>query len=226
MTIALEMEGVTRRFGNRTALEDVTLRVPAGRSVRLTGANGAGKTTLLAVAAGVLAADSGTVSVFGRRPGNSDDTARLIGYMADAPLVYEALSARENLMFYGRLYGLHAPDGRIGELLDLVGLADRAGDPVTAYSAGMQRRLDLARAVLHEPRLLLMDEPANSLDADGIDILTGLLATYRAGDRAVLFTSHSVQAGDDWADETLVIERGRLQTPAQAEPRGNEETRH
>jgi len=223
MTIALEMGGVTRRFGARTALDGVALRIPSGRAVCLMGPNGAGKTTLLAIAAGVLQPDSGSVTVFGQRPGPGGALARLVGYMADVPLLYGALSARENLTFYARLFGLPRPRRRIGELLDLVGLSNRADDAVADYSAGMARRLDLARAVLHEPRLLLMDEPVNSLDTEGLDLLTTVLAMYRTDDRASLFAGHTAQMAACRADQTLIIERGRVVDGTTAAPSDSRE---
>jgi heme ABC exporter ATP-binding subunit CcmA len=218
MAALLEMQHVTRRFGHRLALDDVTLALDAGRAVCLTGPNGAGKTTLLAVAAGVLASDAGCVLVGGRRLEDSDRLRRRIGYMADAPLVYDALSAVENLRFFADLYGLSSPARRIDQLLGLVGLTARAGEQVGAYSAGLRRRLDLARVLLHEPEILLLDEPANSLDAEGLEVLRAALQAQRTGERAVLLAARQASAAAGLADEILTIEHGRLVAGPAASP--------
>ncbi len=217
----LDIERVSRSFGHRTAVAGASLRLEAGRSLCLVGRNGAGKSTLLAVAAGALAADSGRVKVLGRDVAVEPAVRRQIGYMSDSPQLYEALSGRENLWFYARLYGLGDAKERIGELLETVGLSRRAGDAAGGYSAGMQRRLDLARVMLHRPRLLLLDEPGASLDRDGRDILSRVIAEHRQDGRAVLLTAHESAAASDLADTFSVIEDGRL-VGSSAEAAGGE----
>ena len=206
----LDIERVSRSFGHRAAVADASLRLEAGRSLCLVGRNGAGKSTLLAVAAGALAADSGRVKVLGRDVADEPAVRRQIGYMSDSPQLYEALSGRENLSFYARLYGLGDAKERTDQLLETVGLSRRAGDAAGGYSAGMRRRLDLARVMLHRPRLLLLDEPGASLDRDGRDILSRVIAEHCQDGRAVLLTAHESADASDLADTFAVIEDGRL----------------
>jgi len=168
METVLDIRGVCRRFGDRAAVTDATLALAAGRSLCLVGRNGAGKSTLLALAAGVLTPDSGAVLVCGRPVAHDPEARRPLGYMTDTPQVYEALTGRENLTFFGRLCGASDLAARVAAMLDQVGLSARADEPAGDYSAGMRRRLDLARVCLGRPRLLLLDEPAVSLDGDGI----------------------------------------------------------
>ena len=210
MAALLELQHVTRLFGRRAALDDVTLTVSTGRTVCLVGDNGAGKTTLLAVAAGVLACDRGHVLIGGQRIDESDAARRPVGYMADSPLVYDALSGRENLRFFASLYAVKDARRRSDELLDQVGLTARADEPAGAYSAGLRRRLDLARALLHDPPLLLLDEPGNSLDAEGLKILASAIDARRSGQRAVLMSAHQATEAVAAADEIVFIEHGQI----------------
>jgi ABC-2 type transport system ATP-binding protein len=214
MGTMLELVGITRHFGQRAALKDVALSLAGGRAVCLVGPNGAGKSTLLAIAAGILIPDSGHVEVLGRRLDAEPQLRRHIGLMADRPLLYGALSGRENLWFYAHLYRVENADERISRLLETVQLAGRAGEPVATYSAGMWRRLDLARAVLHEPQVLLLDEPANSLDTDGQAILASIIDTSRAAGRSVLLTGHDGATAQRWADDIVRIDGGAVGVPA------------
>lgn len=214
MDPVLKLVGITRRFGERTALRDVALSLTGGRVTCLVGPNGAGKSTLLAIAAGILAPDFGHVDVLGRHLGTEPQLRRHLGLMTDRPLLYGALSGRENLKFFARLYRVENAGERIEELLETVQLADRAGDPVATYSSGMGRRLDLARAVLHAPRVLLLDEPAHSLDTDGRAILASVIDASRAAGGSVLLTGHDGTAAQRWADDIVRIAGGAVGVPA------------
>ena len=218
MDVLLETIGLSRRFGRRAAVRDAAIALHAGRVTCLLGGNGAGKSTLLAMAAGVLEPDAGHVLVAGQRLDADPALRRRIGYMADAPLVYEALTGRENLAFYARLYACRHDDRRTGELLDLVGLAARADDPAGTYSSGMRRRLDLARVILHEPDVLVMDEPATALDAAGLQVLRNVLSRWRTAGRAVIFSAHDAAPLAGCIDQTLSIADGCLSPATIAAP--------
>jgi heme ABC exporter ATP-binding subunit CcmA len=210
MDVLLEAAGLSRRYGRRVAVRDASLVLRPGAVACLTGGNGAGKTTLLAMLAGVAAPDSGHVLLAGRRLDIDHAARQRLGYMADTPLVYEALTARENLRFFARLYGAPGDAAHINALLDRVGLAARADDPAGDYSAGLRRRLDLARAVLHRPDVLVLDEPATALDAAGLDVLRSLLAEWRTAGRAAIFSTHDAAALAGCFNEALSIADGRL----------------
>jgi heme exporter protein A len=177
----IRARGLSRRFGTKRALAPLDLDVAAGDFLVVTGPNGAGKTTLLRLVAGLLAPSAGTIDV-------SLDRARL-GFLAHEPLVYRELSALENLDLYGRLYRVPERRERIGMLLERFGLWEARREPVRGFSRGMQQRLALCRALLHEPELLLLDEPYNALDAEGAELLDRELAELRPG-RTFLVATH------------------------------------
>ena len=206
----LSLQNVTRCYADRRAIDSASLRLCGGEAVCLIGGNGAGKSTLLGLAAGILTPDEGRVIICGEALAGSRKTRRHIGWMGDAPLLYDALTARENLAFFARLYGLRQPAARIDQLLQRVGLIDRARDAAGALSAGMRRRLDLARAILHEPALLLLDEPMNSLDAEGRQLVSLLIDESAGAGRAVLWTAHQLVAEMPRADRLLHLAAGRL----------------
>jgi heme exporter protein A len=182
---AVVCEGLVRRFGERAALDGVSLAVAAGETLVLTGGNGAGKTTLLRVLATVLRPHAGAVAVAGHDLPRGARAARpSIGYVGHEPLVYPDLTARENLELYAELHA--APPGRCDEALAMVGLERRGRDRTADLSRGMRQRLALARAWLHRPGLLLLDEPTAGLDAEGRERLAGMLA--RHGGAAVVAT--------------------------------------
>jgi heme exporter protein A len=202
---ALLCAGLVRRYGHRTALDGVDLRVERGETVVLTGANGAGKTTLLRVLATVLRPTSGRVVVEGHAlPGAARAARPLVGYAGHEPLVYPALTARENLDLYAALFGVE-PDA-VPRALDRVGLARRGTDRVSEFSRGMLQRLSLARATLHRPQVLLLDEPSSGLDADGSALLDELLAEQG---RTVVIATHD-PGRFDAAARRLRIDAGRV----------------
>jgi ABC-type multidrug transport system ATPase subunit len=163
--------GLSKRYGTKRVLERLDLDVPRGGFTVVTGPNGSGKTTLLRLVAGLAAPTSGSVAV-------EVDRAQ-VGYLAHEPLVYRELNALENLDLYGRLYRVPERRERIGMLLERFGLWAARREPVASFSRGMQQRLALCRALLHEPELLLLDEPFNALDEEGADLLDGELAGLR-----------------------------------------------
>ncbi|MEA2308343.1 MAG: heme exporter protein [Thermoleophilaceae bacterium] len=205
MADAIALEGLERRYGDRPALRGVTAHVGEGQTLVLFGANGAGKTTLLRVLATLLRPHAGRVSVLGASlPGESWKVRGRVGYLGHEPLVYPDLTARENLLFHARLHGVAA--ARVDELLRAVGLERRAGDPVRELSRGMVQRLAAARAVLHDPPVLLLDEPRAGLDPVAAEELEPLIG--RASGRTRVLVTHDVERGLREADVVLGLRAG------------------
>jgi heme ABC exporter ATP-binding subunit CcmA len=207
---ALQASALTRRFGAREALSSFDLEVAPGEAVALFGGNGAGKTTLLKLAAGLLRASSGSIAVEGEDPRRVAPRSRAaIGYLAHRTLLYDDLTPFENVRFSAVLFGVADPDASTREALDRMGLAARSDDPVRTLSRGLQQRTALARALVHAPRLLLLDEPTTGLDRDAASrIVEAVKAAVRAGASAVLAT-HDVDAGLAAAPRWVVMDRGR-----------------
>jgi len=204
---AIELAGLRREFGDRTALEGVDLRVDAGASVAILGPNGSGKSTLLRILAGLLRPTGGRVSVLGCELPKENHLLRgRVGYLGHEPLLYRDLSSRENLELAASLHGIppEVAAPRIEVLIDAVGMSSRAGDRVAELSAGMKQRIDICRAVLHEPELLLFDEPDAHLDPEARREIAPLIA---AGDRRTrLVVSHDRGAATEGSD--FVVELG------------------
>jgi heme exporter protein A len=203
---AIELTGLTRRYGDREALDGVTLRLPAGATLVVFGPNGAGKTTLLRVLATLLRPHAGSARVFGHALPDAGWAVRgRVGFLGHSSLLYRDLTARENLRFHAKLHG--APAARVEELLDQVGLEMRADDPVHTYSRGMVQRAAVARAVLHDPELLLLDEPTANLDPHAAQLVEPLIGT--ASGRTRVVTSHDPVGGLQGADVALGLRGGR-----------------
>jgi ABC-type multidrug transport system ATPase subunit len=211
---AIELEGLTRRYGERVALEDVTLTVPAGATLVVFGPNGAGKSTLLRVLATLLRPHAGVVRILGRElPDDGWAIRGRVGLLTHEPLLYRDLSGRENLRFHARLHGVGFD--RVEELLDRVGLRLRADDRVNTYSRGMVQRLAVCRAVLHDPEVLLLDEPRANLDPAASDLVEPLIGA--ASGRTRVVTSHDPAGGLAEADIALGLRGGRALFVAPAE---------
>jgi heme exporter protein A len=206
VTDAVVLERVVRRYGERPALDGVTVTVPAGQTLGVFGGNGAGKTTLLRVLATLLRPHEGGVAVLGAKLPDEDWKARgKIGFLGHEPLLYRDLSARENLRFQARLHKV--PQRRVDELIEAVGLTSRADEPVSGFSRGMLQRVAVARAVLHDPELLLLDEPRANLDPAAADLLEPLIG--RASGRTRVLVTHDVEGGLAESDLALGLKRGR-----------------
>jgi heme exporter protein A len=202
-TTAVEVAGLGRAYGERVVLRDVSFTLPAGATVAVFGANGAGKSTLLRILAGLLKPHAGAVRVLGAAlPREAWKVRGRIGLLAHEPLLYRDLSVRENLRFHARLHGV-APE-RAAALVERVGLGGRDGDPVRTLSRGMTQRAAICRAVLHEPELLLLDEPLANLDPGGAEAVAPLLR----GPARVLI-SHDAEQGLAAADWVLGLRGGR-----------------
>jgi heme exporter protein A len=203
VTTVIELDGVGRAYGERAALAGVTLTLEAGQTLVVFGPNGAGKSTLLRVLATLLRPTVGAARVFGcELPREAWKVRGRVGLLGHEALLYRELSARQNLRYHARLHQV-AP-ARVEELLDAVGLARRADDPVSTYSRGMVQRASLARAVLHEPELLLLDEPRANLDPAAAEALEPLLSG-----RTRVITSHDPTGGLAEADIALGLRDGR-----------------
>jgi heme exporter protein A len=205
----IEATRLTVRYGRHCALAGLDLRVEAGERVALFGPNGAGKTTLLRVLAGLLQPTTGRVVVGGGNPANLREARRRLGFLGHATLLYEELTARENLRFYASLYHVPRADDRVEAVLDRIGLTARGDDRVGTFSRGMQQRLALGRAVLHDPPFLLLDEPETGLDITAGAVLESLLTRGEA-DRGVVFTSHNIDLGLRLATRMVVLVEGRI----------------
>jgi len=204
--LALELDGLERRFGERLALAGVSVRLEAGRTLAVFGPNGAGKTTLLRVLATLLRPNGGSARVLGAElPGEAWKARGRVGFVGHEPLLYRELSGRENLRYHARLHGAGA--GRVEEVLAAVGMERRAGDPVRELSRGMVQRLAAARAVLHDPPLRLLDEPRAGLDPAAAERLEPLIG--RASGRTRVVVTHDVERGLAEADLALGLRDGR-----------------
>jgi heme exporter protein A len=201
----IALEGVERRFGERVALRDVSVHVAEGQTLVVFGPNGAGKTTLLRVLAGLLRPHSGAATVLNASlPRESWKLRGKVGYVAHEPLLYRDLTPRENLRFYARLHRVAEP--RIDAVLHAVGMTDRADDELTELSRGMVQRVAAARAVLHDPALLLLDEPWAGLDPAAIEMLEPVIGSASGKTRVVV--THDVAGGLSEADVTLGLRDG------------------
>ena len=206
---AIAVRGLEKRFGYAVALAGVDLAVPAGRSLALLGANGAGKSTLLRLLAGLSRPSAGTVEIEGR-PADARAARARIGLVGHATFLYPALSARENLVFAARLHGVAAPAARAQALLEEAGLAEVADRPVAGFSRGMAQRVAIARGLVHDPPLLLLDEPFTGLDRRSAERLAARLARLRELGRTLLIATHDSAAAARLADAAIVLARGRV----------------
>ncbi|MFP3258806.1 MAG: ABC transporter ATP-binding protein [Caldivirga sp.] len=212
MPVAVEFINVTKRFGKLTAVENINLKVNDGEVVALVGPNGAGKTTLLRMAAGVLLPDTGKVLIHGIEAHRAE-AKRHVGFMTPMDRgVYWRISALDNLVFFGTLYGLSIREAkrRGMELLKVFGLADRANDWVATYSTGMMRRLELARAMMHDPDILLLDEPTSGIDVDGKRIILEHISRLK-GSKTIIMASHDPQE-IELADRVVYLNRNIIDT--------------
>jgi heme exporter protein A len=206
---AIELRGLRRDFGERTALDGVDLRLAAGESLLVLGPNGAGKTTLLRILATLLRPSAGEVRVLGcALPAEAWKLRGRIGLLGHEPLLYRDLSGRENLRFQARLHGLRGEpaEARIAALLAAVGMERRADERVADLSAGMRQRIAVCRCVLHEPELLLLDEPDSHLDAEGRELVGELIGP--AGRRSRVVVSHDPERALAEADQVLRLGAG------------------
>ncbi len=208
--LEIQVEGLRKTFGRREVLKGLTFSVPRGGFLSIFGPNGAGKTTTLRVLATLLAAGGGSVRVAGHDVcEDPTPVRRAVGFISHNAMLYPDLTAQENLRFYADMYGVRDRATRIPELLERLELSARRHDLVRTYSKGMRQRLAIARAILHHPRVLLLDEPHSGLDPRAVDILDGLLTDIRAEHTFVMVT-HNLVKGLEWGTQLMIIEGGRI----------------
>jgi ABC-2 type transport system ATP-binding protein len=208
----LTLSHLVKRYGSHLAVDDVSLEVRRGEIFGLLGPNGAGKSTTVHMAVGLLAPQSGTVDVGGLGAPTRPAVRRHVGVAPQSLSLYELLTGDENLRFFGRMYGLAANVGRspVDEALAFVGLSDRRHDRVQAYSGGMKRRLNLAVALLHDPDLLLLDEPTAGVDPQSRNALFDNILALKAAGKTIVYTTHYMEEAARLCDRVAIVDRGRL----------------
>ena len=208
---AIDVAGLCHRYGTSKVLNGVDLSIPWDQRVAVLGSNGAGKTTLLRILATLVRPQTGQVVIGGLTlPAQAAAVRRHVGILAHQTFLYDELTARENLIFYGRLYAVPDLDRRAADLLELVGLSDRPDVRVRTFSRGLQQRLALARAIVHDPPILLLDEPDTGLDVSGTDLLERLMVDAEGQRRTVVLTTHNLERALKLADRTVVLVHGRV----------------
>lgn len=205
--LAVVLSDVTKIYGRFAALRQVSIEFAPRRVYAIFGDNGAGKSTLLRVLAGLIHPTHGALEVLGSR--HLREVTGRIGYMAHASLLYDEMSAMENLRYFGGLYGIHS-DSRCEDVIRTVGLDPSLSRHVGQYSQGMRQRLSMARAILHDPDLLLLDEPFSNVDIHSARHMAGLLAQMRDAGKTVFVITHQIQQLQGVADESILMDAGRI----------------
>ena len=219
-SVLLTVQRLSKSYGARKAVDDVSFQVLRGQTVGLIGPNGAGKSTTVGMICGLLRADAGSIAMDGEPVGQGASAAkRKIGFVPQDLALYDDLSALENLRLFGALYGLKGAllKQRCEQALALVNLADRAADHPSTFSGGMKRRLNIAAALLHEPQLLILDEPTVGVDPQSRNAIFDTLEALQAQGRALIYTSHYMEEVERLADHIVIIDHGKVladETPA------------
>ena len=209
--LAVEIKGLSKSYGNTQVLRDLDLVLPWGQSLSLFGANGSGKTTLIKVLATISRPERGIIRVAGfDRLRQATAVRASVGLLGHQTLLYQDMTPTENLRFYGRLYGVPGLEERVAEVLRYVGMTERSRQRVHTLSHGMQKRVSLARAILHDPSLLLLDEPESGLDQEALQLLEDIVRSATAKGHSVLLTTHNLERGLALASTFAVLESGRV----------------
>src|SRR5215510_16252766 len=209
----LEARALRKTYGSIVAVDDVLLRAEAGETIGLLGPNGAGKTTTVSIVAGLVRPDAGEGLIQERPLGGGTDPLKFkMGLVPQDLALYDELPALQNLMLFAALYNLSGVEARkaIGEAMDLVGLADRVNDKVKTYSGGMKRRLNLAAALLHDPQILLLDEPTVGVDPQSRNAIFDNLLTLKARGKTLLYTTHYMEEAERLCDRIIIIDHGKV----------------
>ena len=212
------IQNITRRFGHLTALQDINLEIPSGQTFVLFGPNGAGKTTLLRLIATLGKPSSGDIWVHNVNVRKDPEAVRKsIGLISHQTLLYDDLTASENLTFYGRMYGLQNLPQRIDKILHTVDLNHRQNDRVRTFSRGMKQRLAIARSILHQPSLLLLDEPFTGLDTSAQSMLSNMITDLHTSGQTIFLVTHDLKQGLALGDRFGILSKGRLVHEARTE---------
>jgi len=209
----LEVKGVSKSYGPLVAVSDVSFRVDHGETIGLLGPNGAGKTTTVSIIAGLLSADSGEVLIEGQQVKSDTDPVKLkIGLVPQDMALYDQLTARDNLTFFAALYSLAGAKAKhaIDDVLNLVALSDRAGHKVGTFSGGMKRRLNLAAALLHDPQILLLDEPTVGVDPQSRNAIFENLEALKKRGKTLIYTTHYMEEAERLCDRIVIIDHGKV----------------
>jgi heme exporter protein A len=207
----IEAKGLIKKFGHKTALRNVDVFLAEGDSLALFGPNGAGKSTLIQVLCSLLQPTSGSVRIAGYDARHDREALhQIIGLIGHQTFLYPDLTAYENLKFYGAMYGVTRLNGRISEVLDLVGLSDYCNDVVQNFSRGMQQRLSIARAIIHDPMMIFLDEPFTGLDQQGSEDFSKLISQFRDQGKTVIMASHHLQLGLELCDRAAILKSGKI----------------
>ena len=208
---AIELQGLTRSFGAHKVLKGIDLQVNAGERLAVFGPNGAGKTTLIKIMATLIRPSSGTVLICGKSIHDRPELIRSrLGVMGHNTFLYDNLTVYDNLKFYGRMYGVKDLDNAVCEVIERVRLKSRLYDRVGTLSRGMQQRVSLARAIIHSPSILFLDEPETGLDPHAVSIMQGILDAPGTEHNTVLFTTHNMERGLELCDRLAILSGGRI----------------
>jgi heme exporter protein A len=211
----IEVKKLIKIFGAKKVLRSINFNADTGDFIALLGPNGAGKSTFLRILASLLRPTSGQVLIAGHKlPNDAASLRSHLGVVTHQPLLYGDLTAKENLLFFGRLFGIQNLNNRVSEVLELVGLTSRSRDLVRTFSRGMQQRLSIGRAILHDPDVLLFDEPHTGLDQDACDMLDKLLREVATSGRTVVMTSHDLYRVESLANRFDVLSKGVITASA------------
>jgi len=214
-SLMIEVKKLVKRFGLKTILRGLNFSVEPGEFVALLGPNGAGKTTFLRILATLSRPSLGDVKIAGHHlPADAAQVRARLGVVSHMPLLYPDLTAEENLRFYARMYGIGNMEARIIQVLEMVGLENRRKDLVRTFSRGMQQRLAIGRAVIHDPEVMLFDEPYTGLDQDASEMLDDVLRSVAAEGRTVVMTSHDLARAEDLATRFDILSRGVIAASA------------
>ncbi|HHL72592.1 MAG TPA: heme ABC exporter ATP-binding protein CcmA [Bacteroidetes bacterium] len=220
----IDVRNLTKSFGNLYALRGLNLTVSRGTCLTIFGPNGAGKSTFIRILATLSKPTQGEIRIEGKDIfADAEQYRNRLGVIAHATYLYDELTARENLVFYSKLYGIPDRDATVNRLLDEVGLGKRGNDRVRTFSRGMQQRLSIARAMLHNPDILLLDEPYTGLDQHASEMLTGWIMKLRNDKRTIILITHDLAQGLEVADEVAIFLRGRVAHSAAAGDFSNKE---
>lgn len=212
---ALDIRHLTKKYGKKTALEDVSFSVKAGTCFGLLGPNGAGKSTTMKILTGIVEADNGSVTVLGMdAKKNKLAVKRTIGYVPQSITLYEDLNAYDNLLFFGQMYGVKGRElhERINKVLMQTGLLDRAKDKVKEYSGGMKRRINIAAALLHNPKILILDEPTVGIDPQSRNHIFDMIQALKEEGVTIIYSTHYMEEVETLCDEIAIIDNGRIIT--------------